>query len=94
MNKIEEIFRAWVSAANPNKIQKKIAEDRFSICNQCEFKRGIENKKWSYTCGICKCPLSKKIFTPVPNGCPKLFWYDVDKKNGLIHDNKSTKTLF
>ena len=91
MNKAEEIFKAWASSLNPTKFEQKVARDRISICNDCEFK---SKQIWTYHCSICKCPLSKKVFSPVPNGCPKLFWYDVDKKNGMIKDDKSIKTLF
>jgi uncharacterized paraquat-inducible protein A len=75
MLKLVEIAKAWITAANPTDEQKEIAEKRISICNECEFSR--YNKALDfYYCGECGCPLSKKIFTPIPGpeACPKAKW--------------------
>jgi ribosomal protein L37E len=72
MNKLNEIFQAWVAAANPSPEQKLLAEQRTSICDGCEHKQYALK---IYTCGLCGCPLSKKVFSP--NGakaCPGNKW--------------------
>jgi len=71
MNKISEIFQAWVSAANPTPEQQIIAEYRASVCDSCEHKTHIVAIN-SFVCGKCKCPLSKKVFSPKPGpkACP------------------------
>jgi len=56
-----EILKAWVTAENPNKMQKELAELRLNICMGCDMRKEIiHNKKWSALCGKCGCPLSKK----------------------------------
>lgn len=74
MNKLTEIFQAWVAAANPTPEQKMLAEQRTMVCNSCEY-RGF-NKTFNVDiCGVCDCILSKKVFTPVgAKGCPKKKW--------------------
>ena len=43
-----EILKAWVTAENPNKIQKELAELRLSVCMGCDMRKEIiHNKKWS-----------------------------------------------
>ena len=71
MNKISEIFQAWVSAANPTPEQQIIAEYRASVCDSCEHKTHVAAIN-SFVCGKCKCPLSKKVFSPKPGpkACP------------------------
>lgn len=75
MNKISEIFKAWVAAANPTAEQAEIAEKRLAICNECEFSRYNKALDFHY-CGECGCPLNKKIFSPAPGkeACPKAKW--------------------
>ena len=74
MNKLSEIFQAWVSAANPTPEQKLLAEQRTTVCSGCEHRSF--NKTFNVnTCGLCGCPLSKKVFSPVgPNACPGKKW--------------------
>ena len=75
MNKISEIFQAWVSAANPTPEQKQIAEYRASVCDSCEHKTHVAAIA-SFICGKCGCPLSKKVFSPKPGpqACPLAKW--------------------
>ena len=76
-----EIINAWFISSNPNPTQKKLAEERMSICMKCEFKKEIiHNKKWSAICGSCGCPLEKKIFTDQYGSCPKSKWNDIEEK--------------
>ena len=74
MNKLSEIFQAWVAAANPTPEQKLLAEHRTSVCDTCEHK--IYNKLLDlHACGLCGCPLKKKVFSPNgPKACPGNKW--------------------
>ena len=38
MNKIFEIVEAWSTAINPSPIRKRLAEIRYGVCSNCEFK--------------------------------------------------------
>lgn len=75
MNKLLEIASAWITAANPSKEEKDKAERRVSICNDCEENKLSEILDYHY-CGKCGCPLSKKIFSPLPGkeACPLEKW--------------------
>ena len=74
MNKLTEIFQAWVAAANPTPEQKLLAESRTATCDSCEHKTYTKALN-IYICGLCGCPLSKKVFTPAgPEGCPGKKW--------------------
>jgi len=72
MLKIVEIAKAWINAANPTPEQQAIAEYRASVCNECPH---LKTGKY-ITCGKCGCPLSKKIFSPLPGeqACPDKRW--------------------
>ena len=94
MSKAREIFDAWSISFNPNQIQKKVAEDRFRICIDCKFKRElIKSQKWSLVCNSCGCPLTKKIYSNVPNSCPEGKWLVVDEKNGMNLKIKNNNSL-
>lgn len=74
MNKISEIFQAWVAAANPTPVEKEIAEYRSGVCDSCEHKTYTKALN-IYTCGLCECVLSKKVFSPAgPEACPDKRW--------------------
>jgi hypothetical protein len=75
MIKLVEIARAWISAANPTDVEKEIAESRIKICQGCPSQRLNEAINVHY-CGECGCPLSKKIFSPLPGekACPLKKW--------------------
>lgn len=78
MNKLVEIAKSWIIAANPNEEQKVLSEKRIEVCNSCEYYRHNQALDIHY-CGACGCPLSKKIFSPLPNeeACEKGFWKDI-----------------
>ena len=87
MNKIEEIFKAWSIAFNPNDAQSDLASKRIEICDSCEHKEaiGIGPVLSVYRCNVCGCALKGKIYTPVtyrdPGGsCPKEKWKDVEEE--------------
>ena len=75
MNKLLEIATAWITAANPTEEEKDRAESRVAICNGCEENKLSEILEYHY-CGKCGCPLSKKIFSPLPGkeACPLEKW--------------------
>jgi hypothetical protein len=74
VNKLSEIFQAWVAAANPTPEKKLLAEQRTAICDGCEHKTYTKLLDL-YTCGLCGCPLNKKVFSPNgPNACPGNKW--------------------
>ena len=75
MLKLLEIAEAWIESENPSPERKLIAESRIEICNSCPEKTFV-NMFDTYICGVCKCPLSKKIFSSRsgPEACPKQQW--------------------
>jgi len=75
MLKLVEIAKAWIAAANPTPEQEQIAKYRASVCDGCPHKNYNKTVD-TYTCGLCGCPLSKKIFSPLPGNeaCPDKRW--------------------
>ena len=75
MNKISEIFKSWVAAANPTPDQQAIAQYRANVCDSCDKKTHVVAIA-SFVCGECGCPLSKKVFSPKPGkeACPLAKW--------------------
>lgn len=83
MNKVEEIFKAWNIAFNPDNEQAELASKRIEICNSCEHKvtnLGINR------CSVCGCALKGKVFSPVKGACPKGKWDEIDGKPQSIDD--------
>lgn len=72
MNKLIEITRAWITAVNPSPEEKQRAISRSEICDDCPNKLYNDRLEFEY-CGLCKCPLSKKIYSPI-NSCPLNKW--------------------
>ena len=73
-----EIGRAWLIAANPTDIQKELAEKRYSICVECSHYNKSRPITHDEYCGVCFCPLSKKIFSDNFSECPKEKWLSID----------------
>ena len=74
MNKLSEIFQSWVAAANPTPEKKLLAEYRTAICDGCEH-RTFSKIFGKDACGLCGCPLDKKVFSPNgPKACPGNKW--------------------
>ena len=75
MNKLVEIAKAWIAAANPTEEQKIIAEYRAGVCDTCP-KKAYNSTIDLYFCSECGCPLSKKVFSPKPGleACPLAKW--------------------
>ena len=69
-----EIAVAWKRAARPTEQQQHVAEQRLSICNDCEHKN-FRHLAHMYVCDACGCPLNKKVYSPKgPGACPKNKW--------------------
>ena len=80
LEKFKEIAKAWITSHNPSTEQSTLAEKRFEICDTCPLKKEVvKNLKLGTVCGECGCPISKKIFSPEFNACPKKKWEEVDK---------------
>lgn len=85
MNKIEEIFKAWNIAFDPDKEQAELAAKRIEICNNCDKKvtnLGINR------CSVCGCALKGKVFSPVKGACPEGKWDEVDGVFSYTADDK------
>ena len=75
MNKLQEIFKAWNIAFDPDNAQSDLAAKRIEICNGCDKKvtnLGINR------CSVCGCALKGKVFSPVKGACPEGKWDAVD----------------
>lgn len=75
MNKLQEIFKAWNIAFDPDNEQAELAAKRIEICNSCDKKvtnLGINR------CSVCGCALKGKVFSPVKGACPEGKWDVVD----------------
>lgn len=88
MNKIEEIFRAWKIAFNPDDLQSEIAAKRMEICDTCDSKRTSP----VIHCAECGCALRAKVYSPKIGACPRGKWTAVEmewenKKNKQRYDN-------
>jgi len=77
MNKIQEIFKAWNIAIDPNEKQAKLASKRIETCNTCEYKVSTLSVN---RCSVCGCALKGKVFSPAIGACPKGKWDEIDKE--------------
>lgn len=85
MNKLQEIFKAWNIAFDPNNDQAELAAKRIEICNSCDKKvtnLGINR------CSVCGCALKGKVFSPVKGACPIGKWDEVDGKKQQVMSDK------
>jgi prolyl 4-hydroxylase len=82
MNKVEEIFKSWNIAFNPNDKQTEIASKRIEICNSCEYKKNSLGVNY---CSKCGCALKAKIFSLRKNSCPEGKWNIIDN---VMENNK------
>jgi len=84
MNKVEEIFRAFSIAFDPNAEQAELASKRIVICDSCEYKDIISIGFMNVArCTVCGCMLRAKIYTPVLHddenkSCPMSFWDSIE----------------
>ena len=80
MNKLQEIFKAWNIAFDPNKDQSELAAKRIEICNSCDKK--VTNLGFNQ-CSVCGCALKGKVFSPVKGACPEGKWDEIDGKEEI-----------
>lgn len=92
LKKAKEITQAWITAANPNDAEKKLAEERYKICLGCEHYRHKITILSLPTCGKCGCPISKKIFSKGFDACPEHKWLPAEEKYWDATQKKS-KTI-
>lgn len=85
------IGKAWLIAANPTKEQKELSVKRYSICLKCNHYKKSRPITHDEYCGVCLCPLAKKIFSDTFNECPKGHWENVDTKYQNILNKKPTE---
>lgn len=70
-----EVASAYFRSISPTSEQMRIAQVRKQVCESCDFLVYRKFRKM-HVCGACGCPISKKIFSPLPGivACPKKFW--------------------
>lgn len=94
MNKLQEIFKAWNIAFDPNNEQSELAAKRIEICNSCDKKvtnLGINR------CSVCGCALKAKVFSPVKGACPEGKWDEIDnepKDSKVMIEQVKDKSIF
>ena len=74
--KISEIAQAWYRSFNPTKSQEAEATRRIGICEECEHNTFVPLARF-HMCGLCKCPIAKKVFSPNVESCPAGKWSEV-----------------
>jgi hypothetical protein len=91
MSKVFEIIEAWIESRNPSPFRQELAIARLNICETCDSKETILKKiKPIQICGICKCPLDKKVFTTKKGDCPLKKWESVENSELFIQKNDKT----
>lgn len=94
MNKLQEIFKAWNIAFDPNNQQAGLAAKRIEICNSCDKKvtnLGINR------CSVCGCALKGKVFSPVKGACPEGKWDEIDnqtEENKVMIEDSEDRSIF
>lgn len=73
MNKFSEIIEAWVVSNDPTPEQYEIAQERIEVCDSCDRRKYIRNID-IHVCGVCGCPLAKKIYVQNGEKCPLNKW--------------------
>jgi len=93
----KEIANAWYNSVRHTPQQKMLADKRFDICLACPSKKEtFKDKKWSFICGECGCPLKAKVYTEntykdKSGSCPLNKWNDVEDE--WLKNFKANKTL-
>ena len=79
MNKIIEIAKAWMTAAQPSEEQQALAMKRLAVCVKCEYM--VKSVVFKYKCKGCGCPIGQKIYTGAMGTCPLHKWDKVEDEN-------------
>lgn len=90
----KEVFTAWLISIKPTEMQKKLALERLEVCKSCDKRKELlKNNRWSAYCGLCNCPLSKKVFSKMYNPCPADKWESIDIKYMEKQETKNKSSL-
>ena len=65
-----EILQSWYRSVKSTEEQKKIAEQRLQVCDQCP----AISRNPILRCRVCGCPLKAKVFSPKQDACPQHRW--------------------
>lgn len=88
---VKEIISAWASTLHPTEDQKKLAELRANICNECpDVKEALKGSDGTRYCKNCGCFLEAKVYSYKEGACPKGKW---DKVDGEFVNTKALKVL-
>lgn len=88
---VKEIVSAWVSRVNPTEDQKKLAELRAEICNECdEVKEAVESLNGTRYCSQCGCLIEAKVYSYKEGACPLGKWDKIDRE---FRNTKALKIL-
>jgi len=71
LEKIKIIIKAWKTASKPNKEEEKTARYRLLMCAACPHEK---RKFFIKYCGLCWCPLSKKVYVRDKDSCEEGRW--------------------
>lgn len=78
VSSLREIALAWVRSFNPTNEQQALASQRLQACEACRHHveaPGASVFTHLRLCGLCGCPLIKKIYSPDgPGACPAGRW--------------------
>ena len=83
----KKIAYAWFDSYFGSEEQKKLAEKRVIICEDCPSRKEII-KGFPTICGECGCPIQKKIFSSTFNDCPLKKWESIDSEHPIIFQKK------
>lgn len=88
---VKEIVSAWVSKIHPKDSQRKLAEERAKICNECDdVGEVIDNAEGTRYCKNCGCLLEAKVYSYKEGACPLGKWDTVDRE---FRNTKALKVL-
>lgn len=91
MLNFKQIIEAWTISFKPTDEQRKLAELRGSVCDDCDSKLERNILFNMPVCKECGCPIGKKIFTNEFNPCPLGKWKEIDIE--YFGKSKSKDTL-
>lgn len=85
---IKKISKAWFNSYFGSNEQKELSQKRLSICEGCPQMKMLTIGFTYVGCGICNCPIQKKIFSSQFNDCPLKKWENVDKEHPILFKKK------
>jgi hypothetical protein len=85
---IKKISKAWFNSYFGSNEQKELSQKRLNICEGCPERTTVTIGFTYPACGICSCPIQKKIFSSQFNDCPLDKWENVDKEHPILFKKK------